>query len=219
MKLFSEWIVDNHPEFYENFEFMPLDSGLSREKTSLSRRSSAYQRTDISDEDAKRMAISIGDIVDLGPEVSKNQIAKIAEVRNSTVKVLNLYNQRLTVIPIDELHLKKDLMGRELIPRDQQQLDAMGAKNLWIKLSERQYKKFASQYKEKEIEDVISKQKEIDQKQIDKLRSWFAAASREKSDPQAEEEDSRLKDIFKSERPSNSAPAPLSRYVKKKELP
>jgi len=218
MKLFSEWIVDNHPEFYENFEFMPLDSGLSREKTSLSRRSSAYQRTDISDEDAKRMAISIGDIVDLGPEVSKNQIAKIVEVRNSTVKVLNLYNQRLTIISIDELYLKKDLMGRELIPRDQQQLDAMGAKNLWIKLSERQYKKFASQYKEKEIEDVISKQKEIDQKQIDKLRSWFAAASKEKLDTRAEEEDSRLKDIFKSEQPSSS-PAPLSRYVKKKELP
>jgi hypothetical protein len=217
MKLFSEWIVDNHPEFYENFDFMPLDSGLSREKTDLSRRSSAYQRTDISDEDAKRMDISIGDIVDLGPEVSKNQIAKIVEVRNSTVKVLNLYNQRLTVIPINELYLKKDLLGRELIPRDQQQLDAMGAKNLWIKLSERQYKKFASQYKEKEIDDVISKQKEIDQKQIDKLRSWFAAASKEKSDPRAE--DSRLKDIFKSEQPKSSGPAPLSRYVKKKELP
>jgi hypothetical protein len=218
MKLFSEWIVDNHPEFYENLEFMPLDSGLSREKTGLSRRSAAYQRTDISDEDAKRMAVSIGDIVDLGPEVSKNQIAKIVEVRNSTVKVINLYNQRLTIIPIDELYLKRDLMGRELIPRDQQQLNAMGAKNLWIKLSERQYKKFASQYKEKEIEDVISKQKEIDQKQIDKLRSWFAAASKEESNPR--EEDGRLKDIFKSEQPSQSSgPAPLSRYVKKKELP
>ena len=215
MKLFSEWVVDNHPEFYENFEFMPLDRGLSRERTSPSRRSAAYQRTDISDIEAKRMELSVGDIVDLGPEVLKNQLAKIVEIRSSTIKVLNLNNQRLTIIPIDQLYLKKDLMGKELIPRDQQQLDLMGAKNLWIKLSERQYRKFASQYKEKEVEDVVPRQKEIDQKQIEKLRAWFASAGREEPSPQGEEEN-RLRDIFRPEPKKGNSP--LSRYIKK-ELP
>lgn len=216
MKLFSEWIVEKHPEFYENFEFMPLDRGLSRDRTNTSRSSLAHRRIDLSDVDEKRMALSIGDIVDLGPEVSKNQLAKIVEIRHSTIKVVNLYNQRLMVIPIDHLYLKKDLMGRELIPRDQQHLIAMGAKNLWVKMSPTQYKKFAGRYKEKELEDVVPKQKEIDQKQIEKLRSWFASAVGDESHP---EEEDKLRDIFRSEPQKSSGPAPLSRYVRKKELP
>jgi hypothetical protein len=218
MKLFSEWIVEKHPEFYENFEFMPLDRGLSRDRTNTSRSSLASRRTDLSDLDAKRMALSISDIVDLGPEVTKNQLAKIVEIRHSTVKVVNLYNQRLIVIPIDQLYLKKDLMGRELIPRDQQQLNAMGAKNLWIKMSPTQYKKFAGRYREKELEDVVPKQAEVDQKQIDKLRSWFASAV-DSSESNPPEEEDRLRDIFRTEPQKSSGPAPLSRYVRKKELP
>jgi hypothetical protein len=216
MKLFSEWIVEKHPEFYENFEFIPLDGGLSRDRTNTSRSSLAHRRIDLSDVDEKRMALSISDIVDLGPEVSKNQLAKIVEIRHSTIKVVNLYNQRLMVIPIDHLYLKKDLMGRELIPRDQQHLSAMGAKNLWVKMSPTQYKKFAGRYKEKELEDVVPKQKEIDQKQIEKLRSWFASAVGDESRP---EEEDKLRDIFRSEPQKSSGPAPLSRYVRKKELP
>jgi hypothetical protein len=95
----------------------------------------------------------------------------------------------------------------------------MGAKNLWVKLTPRQYTKYKSKYKAPEATPVVPKDPQIDDEQVKFLRNWFASAKAE--DDKQKQQDQTL-DIFgsKEEKPKTgtsiiSKPSPLARFIRK----
>jgi len=187
-------------------------------------------RPEISVKKSVKMSVSLNDIIELGPETklkgaNVTRLAKVVEIKRSHVEALDLSKNdgSRIIIPIDHLYEKQELTGVRLKPREERDLAAMGAKNLWIKLTPRQYAKYKSKYKEPEVTPVVPKEPQIDDDQVKFLRNWFASAKAE--DDKQKQQDQQTLDIFGSnqdqeEKPKTgssiiSKPSPLARFIKR----
>jgi hypothetical protein len=175
-----------------------------------------------------QMSVSLNDIIELGPETTRKgarvtRLAKVVEIKRNHVEALDLSKNdgSRIIVPIDHLYEKQELTGVRLKPFEEKDLLLMGAKNLWVKLTPRQYTKYKSKYKEPEVTPVVPKDPQIDDEQVKFLRNWFASAKAE--DDKQKQQDQQTLDIFGSkeeEKPKAgtsiiSKPSPLSRFIKK----
>jgi hypothetical protein len=146
------------------------------------------------------------------------------EIKRGHVEALDLSKNdgSRIIIPLDHLYEKQELTGVRLRPVEEKQLAAMGAKNLWVKLTPRQYSKYKSKYKEPEPTAIIPKETEIDDEQVKFLRNWFMSAKAE--DDKQKQQDQQTLDIFGSsqeEKPKKAGssiigkPSPLARFIKR----
>jgi hypothetical protein len=175
-----------------------------------------------------QMSVSLNDIIELGPETTRKgarvtRLAKIVEIKRNHVEALDLSKNdgSRIIVPIEHLYEKQDLTGVRLKPFEEKDLSLMGAKNLWVKLTPRQYTKYKSKYKDPETTPVVPKDPQIDDEQVRRLRNWFASAKAE--DDKQKQQDQQTLDIFGSkeeEKPKTgtsiiSKPSPLARFIKK----
>lgn len=171
-------------------------------------RASASYRPEINELDIKLSQINIGDIVELGPETEHqgkkaNKIGKIKSIRGYDVIIHNLLTNKLIVVNISNLYDKEDLKGIRLTPSEERELALLGGKKLWIKLSDRQYKKFKSQYEVK-LRPIMPETNPEDSGD-DALRKMFSKKEREPEKKEIE--------IFSKEK--EKPKQPLQRFIKK----
>jgi hypothetical protein len=186
----------------------------------------AIYRPEITVKKSVQMSVSLNDIIELGPETTRKgarvtRLAKIVEIKRNHVEALDLSKNdgSRIIVPIDHLYEKQELTGVRLKPFEERDLSLMGAKNLWVKLTPRQYTKYKSKYKAPEA-TVVPKDPQIDDEQVKFLRNWFASAKAE--DDKQKQQDQTL-DIFGSreeETPETgtsiiSKPSPLARFIRK----
>jgi hypothetical protein len=186
----------------------------------------AIYRPEITVKKSVQMSVSLNDIIELGPETTRKgarvtRLAKIVEIKRNHVEALDLSKNdgSRIIVPIDHLYEKQELTGVRLKPFEERDLSLMGAKNLWVKLTPRQYTKYKSKYKAPEATPVVPKDPQIDDEQVKFLRNWFASAKAE--DDKQKKQDQTL-DIFgsKEEKPKTgtsiiSKPSPLARFIRK----
>jgi len=186
----------------------------------------AIYRPEITVKKSVQMSVSLNDIIELGPETTRKgarvtRLAKIVEIKRNHVEALDLSKNdgSRIIVPIDHLYEKQELTGVKLKPFEERDLSLMGAKNLWVKLTPRQYTKYKSRYKEPEVTPIVPKDPQIDDEQVKFLRKWFASAKAE--DDKQKQQDQTL-DIFgsKEEKPKTgtsiiSKPSPLARFIRK----
>lgn len=179
-------------------------------------------RPELKSDEIKRLELSVGDVIEMGPETKLkgkkiNRISQIIEIRSKEVIARDLTrkgNPKIS-IPISHLHEKEELKGGRIIPREEMELKALGGKKLWVRLTPRQYAKFASSYntsnqqiipieREPETSDVLkqmfSSTKDKDQQEEDPLRSLFS--------PDQEKPKDEVIPIFSRQKDS-----PLGRFI------
>ena len=167
-------------------------------------------RPDLEQSDIKKFEVSMGDIVEMGPETKFegkkiNRIGQVIELRGTgevVVKDLTKKGNPKIVVPISELHDKEELRGMRIIPREEMELKALGGKRLWVRLTPRQYKRFAGSYRADTPEIIpISK----DDRPSDTLKRMFAMDKK----PEPEETLS-IFDEKPKDQPKNN---PLGRFI------
>jgi|694.fasta_scaffold80580_8 hypothetical protein len=164
------------------------------------------KRPELTDLDIKKTEVSIDDIVELGPEVEykgkKNiiKIGKVVGIRGHEVLVKDLFSNKILVIPLNYLYDKEELKGIRLTPSEEKELSLLGGKKLWVKLSDRQYKKFKSKYQTK-MKPIIPSD---DVEPSRKLTKLFSTKNREEKPKLS---------IFSREKPKSTKP--LGRFIKK----
>ena len=165
-------------------------------------------RPEMDEIDIKKSEISVGDIVELGPETEYkgkkvNRIGQITHIRGHEAIIKDLTQGKISAIPIDHLYDKEELKGIRLTPSEEKQLNLLGGKKLWVKLSERQYKKYKSQYESK-MKPVIDDAGGSDSTSKELLRMFSPSSS--KSEPPK---------LSMFTKPTSGSPNPLSRFIKK----
>lgn len=167
-------------------------------------------RPELDDSNVRKFEVSIGDIVELGPETQYKgekitRIGRVVEVRANEIVVADLTQLgKRIVIPMSEIYDKEELRGARIIPRDEKQLMAMNAKRLWVRLTPRQYKKFAASYRHKPVE-IVPMQR--DDGPSDSLRKMFSSDSTEKKPEE-------ILSMFRDKKDHGSSP--LRRFVQSK---
>lgn len=167
-------------------------------------------RPDLAQSDIKKFEVSLGDIVEMGPETKFegkkiNRIGQVVELRGTgevVLKDLTKKGNPKIVVPISELHDKEELRGMRIIPREEMELKALGGKRLWVRLTPRQYKKFAGSYRA-DVPEIIPISK--DDGPSAALKRMFAMDK--KSEP---EETLSIFDEKPKEQPKNN---PLGRFI------
>ena len=164
-------------------------------------------RPEMSEMDIKKSEVSVGDIVELGPETKykgKNvpRIGQIVHIRGYDAIIKDLTQGKTIAVSIDELHEKEELKGIRLTPTEEKQLSLLGGKKLWVKLSERQYKKYKSKYK---VDMKAVMPDSVEPEPSKELSKMFS----KKSEPEGEKKLS----IFE---PSKASSKPLERFVNKR---
>jgi len=155
------------------------------------------------------MSICIGDLIELDIESSFNKLAKIIEIKKEKVEAIDLSVGGILIIPFDYLYDKQDLTGMRLKPSEEKELNLLGAKNLWVKLTPKQREKYFSDKKEKEL--LNEKEKKKDEIQMKFLMNFFKSSKDEKID------EAPTLTIFSEENKIKESNSPLSKFIKKKE--
>lgn len=157
------------------------------------------------------MNLQKNDLIELGYGSTCVELVRVLVVEDLNVICLNLSNGEKISIKINELYLKEDITKQRMCPKYEEQLNKLGAKNLWVRLTRMQYKKI-----NKQIESCESI-KNIDDKQIEKLKKWFLENKEEKKenyikifDLKEKEKETNAINIFGS-----NTSSPLSRFIKK----
>lgn len=120
-----------------------------------------HYRPELNDPEIKKLEISVGDIVEMGPETQSGgkdagRIGQVKEVSEKEVLLRDLTRPGKTMrVKISDLHDKEQLRGSRLLPKDEAQLKALGGKKLWVKLTERQMSKFAARYRAPEMPEIV----------------------------------------------------------------
>jgi hypothetical protein len=142
-------------------------------------------RPELSDVDLKKLEVSIGDIVEMGPETEfkgkkANRISRVVKISGDTVLVVDLTKSgdKLIRLPIKELHDKEELRGSRIIPKEEAELKLLGGKRLWVRLTPRQYSKYASSYKAPKMPEIIPMTQEDKPSKV--LKNMFSKTSQEK---------------------------------------
>jgi len=159
--------------------------------------------------DKNLMSICIGDLIELDLESSFNKLAKVIEIKKEKVEAIDLSVGGILIIPFDYLYDKQDLTGMRLKPSEEKELNLLGAKNLWVKLTPKQSEKYFSDKKEKEL--LNEKEKKKDEIQMKFLINFFKSSKDEKID------DAPTLNIFSEENKIKESNSPLSKFIKKKE--
>lgn len=187
----------------------------------------AIYRPEISVKKSAKMSVSLNDIIELGPETTRKgvrvtRLAKIVEIKRNHVEALDLSKNdgSRIIVPMDHLYEKQELTGVKLKPFEERDLNLMGAKNLWVKLTPRQYTKYKSEYREPEPVSLVPKDPQIDDEQVKFLRNWFASAKAEDDKKQKDQQTLSIFGSKEEEKPERgtsiiSKPSPLARFIKK----
>lgn len=157
------------------------------------------------------MNLQKNDLVELNYNSTDLRLAKITYIGKNSSEALDLSSNEKIILHHEELYDKQEITGRMITPQHEQQMKMMGAKNLWVRLSKRQYNKLIKTKSQKEVSESV---KEIDEKQIEKLKKWFLDNKEE-----SEENKEKLIDIFGNTSQENKdTPGPLSRFLKRNML-
>lgn len=166
----------------------------------------------------RKFLLTVGDIIEFGPETKHKgqqvlRLAKVLEVGNEFVMALDLSKNTKVRIPKNELYNKEELYGRILFPADEQMLKALKGQNLWVRLTDRQHRKFKSRYKAKTLPSVVP---DTSTSTSSVLQRMFDPKTK---NPKQEEPRLSMFDI-PAEKPSRPElshmfrPSPLSRFIK-----
>lgn len=153
------------------------------------------------------MNLQKNDLVELNYNSTDLRLAKIIHVGKNNSEALDLSNNEKIILYHEELYDKQDITGNMITPQHEQQMKMLGANNLWVRLSKKQYNQIIKIKNQKEVSESI---KEIDEKQIEKLKKWFADNKEE-----SEENKEKIIDIFSSKQEDKNLTGPLSRFVKR----
>jgi len=156
------------------------------------------------------MNLQKNDLVELNYNSADFRLAKIIYVGKNTSEALDLSNNQKIILHHEEIYDKQDITGELVSPHHEQQMKMLGAKNLWIRLSKKQYNQIIKIKNQKEISESV---REIDEKQIEKLKKWFLDNKEE-----SEENKEKLIDIFSDTKKEKEINPPLSRFVKRNML-
>jgi hypothetical protein len=163
------------------------------------------------------MNLQKNDLVELNYGSNSVELAKIVYIDKKIVEALNLSNSLKIILPIEELYLKEDITLQRMCPKYEEQMKMLGAKNIWVRLTKTQYRKIS--IKTKGSSESL---KDIDDKQIEKLKKWFLENKDEEKkegsnnifnlvDKNKEEINNNPIDIFGSKEKTS----PLTRFIKK----
>ena len=169
-------------------------------------------RPEIGEMDIKKSEVSVGDIVELGPETEYkgkkvNKIGRVEAIRGYEAIIKNLFTNKLLSVSLNDLYDKEELKGIRLTPSEEKQLSLLGGRKLWIKLSDRQYRKYKSQYQSK-LKPIIH-QEDLEDKPDSALVKMFSKSSNER-----EREPEKIKRMFSTEKEKTFS-RPLGRFIKK----
>lgn len=148
------------------------------------------------------MSVSVGDIIELDLDSSINKLAKVIEVKKEKVEAIDLSCGNVVILPINSLFDKETITGSRLKPREEKELNLLGAKNLWVRLNPNEHKKYLDNKIQMEIS--IIKEKEKEENQIKFLKDLFSEKTNE---PEFKSE----KKIF----PKEKIYSPLSKFIRK----
>lgn len=175
-----------------------------------------HYRPELVEPQIKKYEVSIGDIVEMGPETehegktvhqgkSIGRLAQVKEIRANEVVVLDLTRSKAKrqIIPMSHLHDKEELRGKRIIPKEEADLKALGGNRLWVKLTPRQYKKFASHYRAESMPDIIQMR---DNEPSIALRRMFSQSS---SEPKKSE----VLPMFSGDEKKKPGTNPLGRFL------
>lgn len=178
-----------------------------------------HYRPELIEPQIKKYEVSVGDIVEMGPETehegktvhqgkSIGRLAQVKEIRANEVVVLDLTRAKAKrqIIPISHLHDKEELRGKRIIPKEEADLKALGGNRLWVKLTPRQYKRFASHYRAESMPDII--QMRDDEPSV-ALRRMFSQSS---SEPKKSE----VLPMFSGDEKKKPGSNPLGRFLSAK---
>jgi hypothetical protein len=169
-------------------------------------------RPELQQPEVRKYEVAEGDIVEMGPETefkgSKiNRISQVVEIRANEIVVRDLTrtDSKKIVIPTSELYDKEELRGARIIPREEAELKALGGQRLWVRLSPRQHKKYASSYRVSQMPEIIPMDKGSEPSKA--LRRMFS--------PSATEQKPEVLDMFQK---NKRAPGenPLKKFVASK---
>jgi hypothetical protein len=157
------------------------------------------------------------DLVELNYGSNFIEIAKIIHVLEDEEEIiaLDLIKKEKILLKKQDLYLKEEITEKPMCEAYLRQMNMLGAKNVWVRLTTNQYKKIIKN-KTKVTENI----KEIDDKQIEKLKKWFLENKEEDKEevfidifnPSKEKEiKKKLINIFEEEKKGG----PLSRFIKK----
>jgi len=164
------------------------------------------------------MNLQKNDLIELNYGSNSIELAKIIHVSNNVVEALNLTNLNKIILSTDELYLKEHITLQRMRPEYEEQMKKLGANNLWVRLTKIQYRKISK--KTKESSEAI---KNIDDKQIEKLKKWFLE---NKDEEKKEDNNINIFDLNKNKQEINTEntinifgcnekTSPLSRFIKK----
>lgn len=154
------------------------------------------------------MNLQKNDLVELNYNSVDLRLAKVTHIGNNSSEAIDLSNGEKIILYHQELYNKEEIIGKILSPEHDRQMKMLGANNIWVRLSKRQYNKIIKINNQKEISEPI---REIDEKQIEKLKKWFLDNKEE-----SKENKENLINIFEEKKEENSCP--LSRFIKRSML-
>lgn len=154
------------------------------------------------------MNLQKNDIVELNYNSMDLRLAKVIYVGDNTSEVIDLYSGEKLILHHEELYSKEDITGKCLTPEHERQMKMLGANNIWVRLSKRQYNKIVKDNNQKEISESV---KEIDEKQLEKLKKWFLDNKEECE----ENKNIKIINIFEDKKEKNNSTCPLSRFIKR----
>ena len=158
-------------------------------------------------------SISFKDIIELGPESKYKgkkvlKLAQVVKIKRESVEAIDLSSpSSILIIPMNQLYDKQELTGKLLAPFEERELAALGAQNLWIKLTPKQYKEYKELYKT--LEEPESRNIE-DEKQIEFLKKLFASEKEE----QPKEPVFKFPELDHDEKPKREIP--LGKFISKR---
>lgn len=166
-------------------------------------------RPELQEPEVRKYEVSVGDIVEMGPETEFkgakiNRISQVIEIRANEVVVKDLTrtDSKKIVIPTSELYDKEELRGSRIIPREEMELKALGGKRLWVRLSPRQHKKYASSYRPEQAPEIVPMDREEGPSPA--LRRMFS--------PSAAEQKPEIIDMFQKQKRAPGE-SPLKRFI------
>lgn len=183
----------------------------------------AHFRPELDDTTSDRkFLMSVGDIIEFGPETKHKgqqvlRLAKITEIKAASVEAIDLSKNKKITIPKNELYNKEELYGRILLPADERMLKALKGTNLWVRLTDRQYRRFKGKYKISPASSIVPDQTDVEPSAALKRLFYTQSTEKKTEEPRLSmfdnppEQTSPQADLSHMFRPS-----PLGRFVKSK---
>lgn len=156
------------------------------------------------------MKLQKNDLVELNYNSMDLSLAKITHVGKNSSEAVDIFNGEKLILYHEELYDKQDITGKMISPQHEKQMKMLGAENLWIRLSKKQYNQILKNKNQKEVSESV---KEIDEKQIERIKKWFLDNKEENK-----ENEENMLNIFEDKKEEKNSNCPLSRFIKRNML-